>query len=153
MRNPSLMVLILAFATPASAQSHVPFDATSGEVRHHTVANQYPQDATYAKWWKEIASCEGLKPPDSATIAKVRFFVVPVAKFSLDLNPEPLVAASDAKVGEVYVGNTSVWNETTIKHEMLHIELGWNGYEFEQYHPVEFFAACGLKVYGDSRAN
>jgi hypothetical protein len=145
------MVIALAIATPAMAQIHVPFDATSGEVRSHTVANEYPQDATYAKWWNEIASCEGLKLPDSATIAKVRFFVVPVSKFSLDLSTEPLVAASDAKVGEVYVGNTSVWDESTIKHEMLHIELGWNGYGFEQYHPVEFFAACGLKVYGDSR--
>ena len=151
MRNPSLMVFALAFATAAMAQSHVPFDATNGDVRHKTVANEYPQDATYAKWWNEIASCEGLKPPDPSTIAKVRFFVVPVSKFSLDLNLEPLVAASDGKVGEVYVGNTSVWDENTIKHEMLHIELGWNGYEFDQYHPVEFFAACGLKVYGDSR--
>ena len=114
MRNPSLMVFAFALATSAGAQSHVPFDATSGDVRHYTIANEYPQDATYAKWWKEIASCEGLKPPDSARIAKVRFFVVPVSKFSLDLNVEPLVAASDAKVGEVYVGNTSVWDESTM---------------------------------------
>jgi hypothetical protein len=149
MRNPSLMVFALAIATRATAQSHVPFDATNGDLRHQTIANEYAQDATYAKWWNEIASCEGLKRPDSAKIAKVRFFVVPVSKFSLDLNVEPLVAASDAKLGEVYVGNTSVWDESTIKHEMLHMELGWSGYEFKQYHPVEFFAACGLKVYAD----
>jgi hypothetical protein len=145
-----LLVALIVLATPARAQTHVPFDATS-DVRHKTVASEYPQDETYAKWWKEVAQCEGLTLPDSATIAKVKFYVVPVARFSVDVDTLSLIAASDTKAGEVYVSSTNVWNESTIKHEMLHHEMQWAGFKFPQYHPVELFATCGIKVYGDSR--
>lgn len=106
---------------------------------------EYSQPFIYSLWWSEIASCEGFPVPDSAEQATVQFFSVPSSYFALG-QMRGMLAGTYAHEPSIYMGAPYVWDEGIVKHEMLHVILGWAGYEFQNFHPAEFFERCGIHI-------
>lgn len=146
---PFALLVSVALAQPATAQrpQHTFYSADT------VAAVQYGQPEIYRKWWAETAECArkvlpDLVIPDSSVTAKVSFYYLPATLFVVGDYPGTDLAATWVNEPAIYVGQPYVWEEGTIRHEMLHYILALNGYEFKGFHPKELFESCGLHVFG-----
>lgn len=106
----------------------------------------YSQPAIYATWWREIAECEGLESfPDITPL--VHFFEVKAPDF-LVVGVGSVLGATFPLDGQIFIATPFLWDKRLVEHEMMHILLWLNGYNFGEYHPAEFFDVCGLKPWG-----
>lgn len=110
------------------------------------VVREFAAPPIYFKWWQEIADCEGLDLP-LQRVGAIQFFEVLDTTFTPTGGNEDL-GATVTEVSQVFLATPQVWNEQTVKHEMLHNILDWAGFDFGVYHPAEFFERCGLVPWG-----
>lgn len=118
-----------------------------GDAADSLAVREYTQPFIYSLWWAEIATCEGLPVPSSAQQASVQWFIVPSNFFTMDeFIGDPMLAGTWDKEPSVYMGYPYVYEQPTVMHEMLHVELRWAGYDFKNFHPVELFENCGIHI-------
>lgn len=107
---------------------------------------QYSPPAIYAIWWQEIADCEGLDA-HANLYHFVQFFEVRGTEF-YPQGMSSVLGATFAKDAQIFIASPYIWDESLIKHEMLHALLWLNGFNFGPWHPAEFFMQCGVHPWG-----
>jgi hypothetical protein len=111
---------------------------------------EYSAPFIYSLWWSEIAACQGAPMPDGQMQKSVQWFVVASNHFTLDDNQGGILAGTYPDAATIYMGQPYVFDEGTVKHEMLHMMLFWAGYRFKNFHPKELFERpdCGISIVG-----
>lgn len=165
MRSVAIVLAALLVGAPASAQVrefHVPHDAPKVSAVLPMISN-YIAPAVYEQWWQEIAACEQLPLP--VTHYRVRWYQINAGMFFDGLQPiyardstgqirhdeEGHVfimwAAAISYPGalEAFVSLPYMFEQTIIKHEMVHFLMAWAGEPGG--HPKERFdGRCGLTI-------
>jgi hypothetical protein len=150
-----LMVLLMLAAAPLQAQwfakdsahpesflSMAPVDSLPGYW-------EYGQPKIYERWWNDIAACESNAMPEAgitlpANHVDVRFFEVNGRAFMPPAFGFWLDGATYPVLNEIYLASKMVFNEETVKHEMLHWILWQAGFRMKNFHPKEMFEICGI---------
>lgn len=104
--------------------------------------SEYRAPPIYKEWAREIAECEGLEPLPDSVFARVQFFQVNAPFFRYEENGMVVLAVTFYRTRQVFLGSPYIWNESLIKHEILHLVLEANGYHFGNFHPIEIFGRC-----------
>jgi hypothetical protein len=112
------------------------------------ISEYYPPHV-YGKWLKDIASCEGLPMPDSSQISKITFWMINAGDFQINGDTvNTLLGVVDPLTNRIYVSLPQVWDQETIKHELLHMLLRWKyGELYANKHPSEYFTKCRMHAY------
>lgn len=147
----SLVTSGRAGAQQRPAPKHRAYDYATwtGNKTDSLVVAEYTQPFIYSLWWAQIADCEGLEIPTPEQQASVQWFLVPSNFFTMDdWIGDPMLAGTWDKEPSIYMGQPYVFEEATVKHEMLHVELRWAGFELKNWHPVELFERpdCGIHI-------
>lgn len=145
-----LVLGLLALFLPelVRAQEHdldVPDTAVSNPMYEAT--SRYYLDATYDRWWHEVAACQGIELPDSYVL--VRYVQVNYAWFNL--TGKEAAAAGSAYAGYSFVREWQMFvaipyrnDEEVVKHEMTHFLLYWAHIAYGG-HPAQYFSGrCGF---------
>jgi hypothetical protein len=143
-------VLLLSLFLPelVRAQEHdieVPDTAVTNP--QYAETSRYYIDATYDRWWHEVAACEGIELPDYYVL--VRYIQINYAYFNLQ--GDERAAAGSAYLGysfvdewQMFVAISYRYDEEVVKHEMAHFLLFWARIA-KGGHPARYFnGRCGF---------
>lgn len=87
------------------------------------IVMRFDQSEKYARWWAEIAACEGLPlPPQSRDVV---FFAINVREYHPIGADGWSIGSSLVETGQIYLAFPYIGNESIVKHEMLHHLMHW----------------------------
>jgi hypothetical protein len=164
MRRLILLGLFLASNAGAQTVAHrfaVP-DTAARMVSWLPAVSEYSPRPDYDRWWHEIADCEGLPLPPMYRY--VTFVQINAPHFYDKDHPQLFwkdgvqyvywaIAQSNLGEGLMFVSVLHRDEAYTIKHEMLHFILFWNGIKpGDDGHPMPYFSQCGMTVSYESKS-
>jgi hypothetical protein len=115
--------------------------------------SQYNPPHVYGKWLRSLAECEGLPMPTEAQVSKLTFFIVNAESFQINGDTvNIMLGVVDPSLNRIYIALPQMWDQETIKHELLHMLLRWKyGELYLNQHPTKYFAYCGMHEYRSHR--
>lgn len=113
--------------------------------------SEYSRPQVYRKWLDELAACEGLAINETEA-AEISYFVVNGTYFILpSYGITSYLAMSSASGRFIGMSLPTMWQESYVKHEYLHLLLAWNfGKKYSNpaviTHPIEYYGKCGVHL-------
>lgn len=110
---------------------------------------RYATPPIYTEWLHELEKCAKVSMPDEV-LKEIQFVEVNAPDFKMQEEgpwAKPSLSMSVVNYGLMFISIEQVYNQRTVKHELLHFALYFmfgSKYVKGESHPPEYFDKCGL---------